>query len=197
MVKVNYGWVNRQDALYEKSPFMAHEDRMYPFPAYDPEDPDERSRNVAGFITIGLGEALRFIIDRVKVHKPCNDCFARLPGRRSFAQIWDDPDVWIHYNGRSTSYGFSRPASKEIAVCFKSFMSSVAAPGKPNSMQVAATIVHELAHLNGAEGDPRKRDNSAENSLRFCLLTQMFKPDVFGAIDNQVKENSDRASATA
>jgi hypothetical protein len=187
MVSINWFHVGRQDPKAKANPFHPRDDTFFPFPNAEAVDPRELA--IAGLVLRGMSEAIAFLSNKVKVHKPCNDCFRRLPGKRSFQELWDDPDVWIHYNGASTSLGFHRPGTKDIAVCFKSFMSPPGQPGKPNSMQVAATIVHELAHVNGAEGDPAKRDNSAENSLRFCLLTQMFNPDVFGAIDRQREEN--------
>lgn len=183
MVSINWSTVGRADPR----PGVRDVDRLSPFP--DVFSDDTREANVAYFILRGMNEALQFVEQKVKVWRPCNECFKRLPGKRSFKDIWDDPDTWIHYNGKSLSLGFQRPGTKEIAVCFRSFMSTPDKPGQPNSMQVAATIVHELAHANGAEGDPTKRDNSAEATLKFCLLTQMFKPEVFGAIDRQREEN--------
>jgi hypothetical protein len=187
MANVNWFTVNRKDAKVEAGEVVSDAERFFPFPDF--EATDDPTRNVARFLIRGMDDAIDFIETKVKLHAPCNACFKRLPGGRTFREIWEDKDVWIHYNGRSQSLGFRRPGTKEIAVCFKSFQPSVNAPGKPNSMQVAATIVHELAHVGGAEGDSSKRDNSAENTLRFCLLTQMFKPDVFGAIDQQIDEN--------
>jgi len=186
MVSINWANVNRADP---KADTAARKDRFFPFP--NAESADVGERNIATLILGGLKGAIAFLNDRVRVHKPCNDCYRTLPGKRSFQEVWDDPDVWIHYNGVSQSLGFNRSGTKEIAVCFKSFMSPVGQPGKPNTMQVAATIVHELAHVNGAEGDPDKRDNSAERMLKCCLLGQMFNPDVFGAIDRQIEENRD------
>jgi hypothetical protein len=190
MVSINWSTVNRQDPKVKAGEAVAPQDQLFPFP--DVEATDDPTRNVALFLVKGMNEALAFIEKKVIVWQPCNDCFRRLPKRRSFKEIWEDNDVWIHYNGRNTNLGFNRPGTKEIAVCFRSFQPSVNAPGKANWMQVAATIVHELAHVNGAEGDPAKRDNSAENTLRFCLLTQMFKPDVFGAMDKLMEENRDQ-----
>jgi hypothetical protein len=187
MVQINWSHVNRQDPKAKANPFHPRDDTFFPFPNAEATDP--RELNIAALVLRGMNEALTFLKDKVRPHTPCNDCFRRLPGKRSFQDIWDDRDVWIHYNGASTSLGFHRPGTKDIAVCFKSFMSLPGQPGKPNSMQVAATIVHELAHVNGAEGDAAKRDNSAENTLRFCLLTQMFNPDVFGAIDRLLEED--------
>lgn len=190
MVSINWSHVNREDPKAKGNPSHPRSDTFFPFPGG--ESTDLRELNIAVLVLRGMSEAIAFLRDKVRVHKPCNDCFRRLPGRRSFQELWDDSDVWIHYNGASSSFGFHRLGTKEIAVCFKSFMSRPGEPGKPNSMQVAATIVHELAHVNGAEGDPAKRDNSAENTLRFCLLTQMFNPEVFGAIDRLIEEDRNR-----
>jgi hypothetical protein len=184
MISINWASVNRADP---KADTLPRADRFFPFP--NSESTDAGERNIATLILGGLNGAIDFLNNKVRNHKPCNDCYRTLPGGRSFQEIWDDPNVWIHYNGASSSLGFNRPGTKEIAVCFKSFMSPPDQRGKPNIMQVAATIVHELAHVNGAEGDPAKRDNSAERMLKCCLLGQMFNPDVFGAIDLLIEES--------
>lgn len=184
MVNINWASVNRRDPEM----WVADKDRFYAFPSTESDQRNEQ--NLALFILRGMNEALQFIQSKVLVHRPCNECFKRLPKRRSFADIWNDKDTWIHYNGRSRSFGFHRPGTKEIAICYNAFIPVIIGSGIPNSMQVAATIVHELAHVGGAEGDASKRDNSAENTLKFCLLTSMFKPDVFGVIEKQTYENS-------
>ncbi|RVT96627.1 hypothetical protein EOD42_09410 [Rhodovarius crocodyli] len=183
MVSINWAHVGRVDPEM----WVADTDKFFSFPNSNSDD--AAVANLGAFIARGLNEAVAFIDSKVKIWKPCNECFKRLPKKRSFAEIWDDPDTWIHYNGKTMSLGFARPGTKEIALGFSSFRGTPAKPMEPNSMQVAATIVHELAHVNGAEGNPAKRDNSAEASLKSCLLTQMFKPEVFGAIDRQSEEN--------
>jgi hypothetical protein len=183
MVKINWAHVARQDPEM----WVADKDRFYPFPNTESTDP--LVVNLATNRLTAMNEAIAFIQTKLLKLKSCNDCFKRLPKGRSFVDIWNDPDTWIHYNGVTGSLGFSRAGTKEIAIGSKSFESNIDHPGRPNSMQVAATIVHELAHVGGAEGDPSKRDNAAEASLKACLLGQMFKPDVFGAIERQMQEN--------
>ena len=45
---------------------------------------------------------------------------------------------------------------------------------------VAATLVHELAHVNGAPGN----DRQAEHTLASCLLQKLEDPQIIGRITN-------------
>jgi hypothetical protein len=42
-----------------------------------------------------LQHAVGIIDARVKGYAPCNAAFSALPGGRTFAQVWADPNVWI------------------------------------------------------------------------------------------------------
>lgn len=129
-----------------------------------------------------LASAVRYLDLKVQQHTPCNECFRRLPGKRSFKEVYNDPDVWINYNGafNATYAGFTRKGSKEIVIHSTSIMKG--------HLFVAATLVHEMAHVNGASGSGI--DQSAEKTLKACLLPQMFNPNVYGAIDRFVRPGS-------
>jgi hypothetical protein len=103
---------------------------------------------------IALRKAFHLVIDRSFLNVACNDCFRRLPGGRSFEEVWHDPAVWVCYDGRRdrgwygafTSVSAGRKTLSLITISQKSF--------DKGAEWVAGTLVHELAHANGAPGAP-------------------------------------------
>ena len=53
-----------------------------------------------------LNQAIHIIDSRIKGHKPCNEAFKALPGKRTFAQCWADPSVWISYDPYNASHDY-------------------------------------------------------------------------------------------
>jgi hypothetical protein len=90
-----------------------------------------------------LKQAIWIIEHNVKGMGTCNACFKRLSGARSFDDVWADNTVWISYEPRNTVdwYGITRGTS-EISISELAF--------KRGRWWVAGTLVHELAHCNGA-----------------------------------------------
>jgi len=181
MVKVNWAHEPLPDREYERNPRMENYLRLFPFPNLF--HLDDKVSGLATRMAYKLQEAIDFIDDKVKIHSPCNEKFRRLPGRKSFRELWEHPDLTIHYNGFTPNYGFARPQSMAIALGNASFLLGASSVG--------ASIVHEIAHLNGAEGDPRKHDDSAEQTLKSCLFVQQFKPDTFGVLDRRFGRDDD------
>jgi hypothetical protein len=104
----------------------------------------------------------------------CNTCFKALGYRiwgngRSFDDVFDDGDIWISYHWDTTTgiYGFT--SGKEITVSQFAIDKGV--------RSVAATIVHELAHVNGASGPP---SIAAEATLKDCGFADQFDPSTIG-----------------
>ena len=158
------------------NPGASRQNTIKNFPPYVVlyDNPSNSGEKVGKFLFDALVNARRYLDVKVQEHVPCNDCFRRLPGKRSFKEIYNDPDVWINYMDEPDGpWGYSNADTKEIGVHSRSLTRG--------HLFVAATIVHEMAHLNGASG--RKDDQTAEQTLKFCLLTQMFDPNVFGTID--------------
>ena len=121
-----------------------------------------------------LNRAMRIISARIKGYKPCNSAFKALPGGRTFAAIWNDPNIWISYDPgyQVGKYGAARRAgSKEITISKYAFRGG-------DHWTVAATLIHELAHANGAPGN----DTQAEDTLKSCLLKELHDPRVIGKV---------------
>jgi hypothetical protein len=93
-------------------------------------------------------------------------------GGRSFDDTFNDPDVWVSYHWDKTTgiRGLTsgrRP--KDITIAQNAFDEGLRA--------VAATIVHELAHVNGAPGKPSRM---AEDTLRGCGFSDQFDEAAVG-----------------
>jgi hypothetical protein len=101
-----------------------------------------------------LMAAFGLIISRSLFHKSCNDCFKRLPGGRSFDDVWKDDSVWLSYDSRSDRgwYGGTVIGGKDITISRKAF--------DKGAEWVAGTLVHELAHINGAPTTTAEADET-------------------------------------
>lgn len=113
-----------------------------------------------------LKQAIFILTNNVKGMKPCNDCFKKLPGGRTFDDILNDNDVWINYEARTDRdwYGATNHVSgKEISICQLAF--------NKGKWWVAGTLVHEMAHVNGASATT----GDADNTLLCCGLKNAYE----------------------
>ena len=113
-------------------------------------------------------DALDLIKSTALGQSKCNACFQALrngwwifaSGGRTFDDVFNDQDIWISYHW-DKSAGFdgltSMKKEKEITISQSAFDRGLRA--------VAATIVHELAHVNGAPAAP---STAAESTLQNC-----------------------------
>jgi hypothetical protein len=110
----------------------------------------------------------------------CNACFQALrngwwifaSGGRSFDDVFNDRDIWISYHwDKSTGFDglTSMKKEKEITISQSAFDRGLRA--------VAATIVHELAHVNSAPAAP---STAAESTLQNCGFSDQFNPNAIG-----------------
>jgi hypothetical protein len=123
----------------------------------------------AGFLNT-LRRAIHIIETRINGHRPCDRAFQALPGGRSFAQVWTDNAVWINFDPIRRQGDFGARRGNDITITAFSL-----AMGR---WTTAATLVHELAHVNGAPGDT----HAAEGTLRHCLLGGLEDPTIIGAL---------------
>jgi hypothetical protein len=135
---------------------------------------DEAKRRV-------VERALFILRHNVRGMRPCNDCFKRLPGGRTFDDILDDPDVFIHYDPTATrgSFGATRTGTKNVTITEFSI--------RIGRWTVAATLVHEFAHINGAPNNTHQ----AEGTLPCCGFAALEVKSIIGANES----SSDRRYA--
>jgi hypothetical protein len=120
-----------------------------------------------------IEQALFILRHNVHGMRPCNDCFRALPGGRSFDDILDDPLVFIHYDPQTTaeSYAATRRGTKNVTITQYSI--------GMGRWTVAATLVHEFAHINGAPSTTHQ----AEGTLKCCGFRALEDPRIIGSAD--------------
>ncbi len=119
-----------------------------------------------------LRRAIHVIDSRIKDYKPCNAAFKALPRGRSFAQVWNDPTIWISYDPNQGGLNYGATLGQDVTITRYALHMGL--------WTTAATLVHELAHTNGADGI----SHDAEGTLRSCLLQGLENPQIVGSIDN-------------
>jgi len=117
-----------------------------------------------------LRSAIFVIRARITAHRACNDAFRALPGGRTLAQVFQDPSVWINFDPSRHGGDFGATRGKDVTITAYSL-----AMGR---WTAAATLVHEMAHVNGASG----ATHDAEATLRQCLLQNLEDPTIIGQI---------------
>lgn len=112
-----------------------------------------------------LRQAVSILEHSVKGMKQCNACFKKLPGGRSFDDILADNSVWINYEPRTIGwYGATdKVGGKEVTVSKDAF--------SKGRWWVAGTLVHELAHVNGADATT----SAADTTLLSCGLKVAYE----------------------
>src|SRR5262245_12398340 len=77
------------------------------------------------------------VIDSSKCAQTCDDAFEALPGGRTFADVWSDPNVWISFllDPDPTLYGQAVQWGRDVAVGYGSY--------RKGWKTVAATLIHE------------------------------------------------------
>jgi hypothetical protein len=120
-----------------------------------------------------LEAAMRFIESQLASGRfaRCDGAFRALPGRRSFSEVWSDNTIWINFTVSILARGFTHPNGHDVAISLAGFGE---APTQWRT--VGATLVHELAHVNGAPGETRH----AEETLIQCLFADHFDATIIG-----------------
>lgn len=115
-----------------------------------------------------LERAQTIIQVRIVGHYQSDKIFKALPGRRSFREMFDLLNNWINYDpsNKLNDWGWTIPSLYPNDIVLTRFTLRM------GRWSTAGTIVHELAHLNGADGT----SHAAENTLRFCGLQSAQGP---------------------
>ena len=110
---------------------------------------DHRS-HVAGYVAVPgskLGQLkwARRRARRIAREMPsANAYFRGLPDGRSLSDILRDRSIWINYGPSLRVYGEAVESGRELAIGPSAF--------RIGRWTVLATLIHELAHINGAAG---------------------------------------------
>jgi hypothetical protein len=120
-----------------------------------------------------LDDALWILRNNLKGYKPCNDCFTALPRGQTFDALMASNSIRISYSKNSfwSTFGgdiFALNIGNDISVTQFAFNRGV--------WSVAATLVHELAHVNGAPNTTHQ----AEGTLLCCGMQKGHDPSING-----------------
>ena len=115
-------------------------------------------------------DAIHILKNNIKGMKPCNDCFTKLPNGRTFDDILDDSSVYISYDPNNGGALFGATLGKNVSITRFAL--------RMGKWTAAATLVHELAHVNGAPGD----DHQAEATLLCCGLSNIHDASIIGVV---------------
>lgn len=88
-----------------------------------------------------------------------NKYFKKMPDGKSLTQLLNDSSIWINYCPGLTLFGEAQISGKELAIGPNSF--------PKGKWVVLGTLIHELAHINGA---PTGNNTQAEEALYHCGL---------------------------
>jgi hypothetical protein len=110
-----------------------------------------------------LNQAMTILLNGMREHAGCNSSFASQSGGRTFQSMFDDHTIWINYDPDNGGrlWGWTMPPTypRDIVICRYAL--------RMGRWSAAATIVHELAHLNGAPGGA---SHAAEQRVRECRM---------------------------
>lgn len=86
-------------------------------------------------------------------------CFSRLPLRRSLSAILSDGAIWLNHEDNPRRYGATETLHlRDVAISSTAF--------RKGRWVVLATLIHELAHVAGAQGS----GHEAEQAVLECGL---------------------------
>ena len=92
-----------------------------------------------------------------------NSYFRGLPNGLSLSDLLSDTSIWINYDPNAIEYGLTNfVGGHEIAIGNLAF--------RIGRWTVLATLIHELAHVNGAPGGS---DTRAEGAVLACKLGRL------------------------
>jgi hypothetical protein len=112
----------------------------------------------------------------------CNAAFRALPFGQTFVQLFNSSTIWVSRNPETRSGLFGASLGFDITIAQYAFT-------QPNpAIVVAATLVHEMAHIGGAPGvvsNPdgttnETRSRMAEATLQQCGFSDQYNPTVLG-----------------
>lgn len=111
---------------------------------------------------------------RIDLQGPCNKYFKTLPKGKTFRRFWRNNTIFINYSPSLTNgfYGATHSNDKDICV-------SAWCLDNTNKWMVAATIVHEYAHIGGAPGGA---SHAAEKAADKCGFKPQYNPRILGSI---------------
>lgn len=117
-----------------------------------------------------ITDAVFILEHNVRGMRPCNNCFTRLPNGRTFDNLLNDNSIFVCHFPNAPGQLFGATLGNDITITDFSI--------RMGRWTVAATLVHELAHVNGAPGT----DHQAEGTLLCCGFSNIHDATIIGAV---------------
>lgn len=119
------------------------------------------------------------VIDRldkkINLNGPCNRYFSSLPKGKTFSDYWRDPSIFINYSPSLTAGFYGATHSNDKDICISAWCLDT-----QNRWMLAATLVHEFAHVGGAPGGA---SHAAEKAVKKCGFTPQYEPTILGSLE--------------
>lgn len=147
-----------------------------------------------------LMKAWAYVRDKCAQHKACNTYFATLPGKLGLDAVLQGGSI-VFCALDPPSPNVLRPMAQKTHAQLPyavtngrqiSFNPLTIMAGQSDFAFLCGTMVHELAHVAGATGDPTDavHGGDAEQALRHCLLTNQFDATVLGYLERRLRERT-------
>ncbi len=124
------------------------------------------------------------IIDRLdkklNLYGPCNKYFKKLPKGKTFSDFWRDNSIFINFSPSTSAGFFGATHSNDKDVCITAWCLDT-----HNKWMIAATLVHEYAHIAGAPGGA---SHAAEKAADMCGFKPQYDPTILGSIEKLSKD---------
>ncbi len=111
---------------------------------------------------------------KIDLRDPCNKYFKTLPKGKSFRRFWRDDTIFIGLSPSLANGFYGATHSNDKDVCVSAWCID-----NTNHWMIAATIVHEFAHIAGAHGGA---SHAAEKAADMCGFKPQYDPTILGSI---------------
>ncbi len=111
---------------------------------------------------------------KLKLQGPCNKYFKSLPKGRLFHHYWRDNTIFINFSPSVINGFYGATHSNDKDICISAWCLD-----NTNHWMIAATIVHEFAHIAGAPGGA---SHAAEKAADMCGFKPQYDPTILGSI---------------
>jgi hypothetical protein len=159
MPQINY-WINN----HKLPAIMQYAARAYAPKKYD-KDPWRVDQ-----IKLAMTWIQTAVVEGTTCAESCDEAFGKLAGGKKFSELWADQSIHISFltTPDPKTYGQAKMWGKDLAIAYGSF--------RHGWKMVAATIIHEMAHLNGAPDNTKE----AEATLLHCGLKSKHRKEIIG-----------------
>jgi hypothetical protein len=133
-------------------------------------------------VKTALDTAWAGLVQRSK-QRACNDCFRKLPGGKSLADLLASADYVLHL--LEPKQGFSDADVPDGAAAYRDIGLHPWLFFDDDPLAITCTLVHELAHVGGASTnawDAPDLAHAPEHTLLSCTCMNQHREEVLGSI---------------